>query len=152
MEISVSLPLDSDGFIRRECPRCEGQFKWHNGPANEEAESQAAPTAYHCPFCGQPADDGSWWTKEQLDYINGFAQPAALRYAQEKMASALRGNKFVKFNRSRSSGIPDVPAALSEPDDMRILTSPCHAYEPIKVPEGLSGPFHCLVCGTAFAV
>lgn len=28
MSTSTSVPLDSDGFMRRECPNCEQQFKW----------------------------------------------------------------------------------------------------------------------------
>jgi hypothetical protein len=28
VSIPMSLPLDGDGFLRRECPKCERQFKW----------------------------------------------------------------------------------------------------------------------------
>lgn len=45
MEIQVSLPLDNDGFLRRECPHYMQQFKWHHGPANEEAEAAESPAA-----------------------------------------------------------------------------------------------------------
>lgn len=38
IKVSVPIPRDADGFIRRECPHCIRQFKWHDGPANEEAE------------------------------------------------------------------------------------------------------------------
>lgn len=30
IKISVSIPLDDDGFLRRECPTCEQEFKWFN--------------------------------------------------------------------------------------------------------------------------
>jgi hypothetical protein len=33
-----------------------------------------------------------------------------------------------------------------------IVASPCHAYEPVKVPEAATGPLHCLVRGQPFAV
>ncbi len=26
--LEISMPLDSDGFLRRECPTCEREFKW----------------------------------------------------------------------------------------------------------------------------
>jgi hypothetical protein len=35
---------------------------------------------------------------------------------------------------------------------MMIVISPCHSYEPVKVPEATEGPLHCLICGTPFAV
>lgn len=151
MEISVKLPLDSDGFLRRECPRCEQQFKWHHGPANREAEEQAPSNVYYCPLCGLPAGLDEWWTHEQLDYSIGFAEPAVIRYAIDELTSVFKRNKNFKF-RSGSVDLPEVPASLVEPDDMQIVASPCHAYEPVKVPETLTGPIYCLLCGTAFAL
>lgn len=32
MSVSMSLPLDEDRFLRRECPNCERQFKWWHTP------------------------------------------------------------------------------------------------------------------------
>ncbi|GGT27906.1 hypothetical protein GCM10010271_34830 [Streptomyces kurssanovii] len=54
MEIPMNLPLDNDGFVRRECPHCVSQFKWHHGPANAEAEQQPSPAL--------PPQRG-WWSK-----------------------------------------------------------------------------------------
>jgi hypothetical protein len=65
------------------------------------------------------------------------------------------------FGSSRRSGIrfefkggdiPAAPVALTEPDDMEIVASPCHPHEPVKVPDDMTGPFHCLVCGQEYAV
>ncbi|MBE1485226.1 hypothetical protein [Plantactinospora soyae] len=149
MDISIQLPLDVDGFLRRECPHCEQQFKWHNGPANEEAEGHGPPPSYFCPHCGVPADHDSWWTHEQLDFIHGSASPAIMRSLQDELEQTFRRSKYISFKAEGDT--PNVPVALVELDDMHIITSPCHAYEPIKVPDG-SGPYHCLVCGSRFAV
>jgi hypothetical protein len=46
--------------------------------------------------------------------------------------------------------IPEVPAALAEPSDMQIIASPCHSYEPVKIPDDAAGPFHYLICGEQF--
>ena len=32
--LSITIPVDSDGFLRRECPTCERELKWL--PASEE--------------------------------------------------------------------------------------------------------------------
>lgn len=152
MDIPITLPLDSDGFLRRECPHCEQQFKWHHGPANEEAERCEDPPAYYCPLCSQPAGHDSWWTQEQVAYTEGLATPAAMRYVQDELAAAFRGNKNLRFAPGTGRDLPDVPASLTEPDDMRIVASPCHGYEPVKVPDDSSGTLYCLLCGTAFAV
>ena len=51
---SMSVPLDSDGFIRRECPTCEREFKslaaQGDAPKTELAEGGA-----YCPYCAPPA-------------------------------------------------------------------------------------------------
>jgi len=152
MSMSIPIPLDNDGFLRRECPTCGREFKWHDGPANEEAEVAPVVDVYYCPLCGAPAGPDDWWTQSQLDFIHGNAAPLAMRQMGDMLADAFKGVKGVKFE-SRSDGdIPDAPDALSEPDDMQMIASPCHAYEPIKVPEGEGGPFHCLVCGGVFAI
>jgi hypothetical protein len=152
MNIPVSLPLDSDGFLRRECPRCERQFKWHHGPADEEAVTYADPPAYYCPFCGEPATHGSWWTKEQIEYAHGMAAPKIHRFVRGEVGDIFRGTKNIAFRSAGSLDVPGFPVALVEPDDMQIITSPCHAYEPIKVPADPSACYYCLLCGERFAV
>jgi hypothetical protein len=150
--MSVSLPLDNDGFLRRECPHCEAEFKWHNGPANEEAEQAESAVTYYCPLCGEPAPADHWWTTTQLDYMQEMATPMILRRFQDELGNALRGSKHLTYKPGDGSDYPDTPSALVETDDMRIVASPCHDYEPVKVPEEVDGPLHCLVCGAAFAV
>ncbi len=152
MSTSVSLPLDNDGFLRRECPHCESEFKWHNGPANEEAEQVDAPVAYYCPFCGEPAPPDHWWTQTQLGYMQEMAAPAIMRQIQDEIGNELRCSKYFTHKPGDESDFPDTPSALVEPDDMHIINSPCHDYELLKVPEGVDGPLHCLICGSPFAV
>lgn len=151
VHVSVPIPSDSDGFIRRECPHCLRQFKWHDGPANEEAEQHAAPVTYTCPLCGQPAADNSWNTAEQVELARQVAMPQAMEMIQENLEAAFRRVKGVTYKRG-SDGTFDPPNPLTEPDDMVIVASPCHGYEPVKVPEDHTGPFYCLICGSAFAV
>lgn len=152
--MEVSLPLDSDGFLRRECPLCEQEFKWHDGPANEEAEQQPASDTYYCPHCGEPAGPDSWWTQAQLDLIDN----AQDRFIGQELGDLFKGlerstrrSKFVQFKADRVS-VPDAADPLVEPDDMTMVTSPCHSWEPIKIPEDHVGAVYCLVCGAAFAV
>lgn len=152
MSMSVSLPLDSDGFIRRECPKCEREFKWHEGPANEEAEHADVPVTYFCPLCGEPSPPDHWWTTAQLDYMQEIATPMIMRQVSAAIGDALSGSKYLTYRPGDESDLPAPPGALTEPDDMRIVTSPCHAYEPVKVPDDSDGPLYCLICGQTFAV
>lgn len=150
ISIPVTVPLDSDGFLRRECPTCERQFKWF-------VHSEADPDAelvdqYCCPLCGIPAGLDSWWTPEQLDYAQRAAGPDIDRLVQDEVNRAFKGVKGLSFkpNRNFTFGI-DAPDPLIEPDDMVIVEPPCHPNEPIKVPEEATERLHCLICGNAFA-
>ena len=148
----VSVPLDNDGFLRRECPNCHREFKWHNGPANEEAERQPAAETFYCPLCGEPAGADSGWTAAQLDLIENATE----RYIGQELGDMFKGlenssNSFLQI-KVDTPDVPDASDPLVEPDDMMVVTSPCHAWEPIKVPESHEGAIPCLVCGSAFAV
>jgi hypothetical protein len=39
---------------------------------------------------------------------------------------------------------------LVEPDDMTMVASPCHGFEPVKVADDWAEPLYCLVCGRPF--
>lgn len=140
MEYFVPVPLDSDGFLRRECPTCGEQFKWHHGPVSAQAESAPAPDSYYCPLCGQPADPDNFLTTEQVEYAQAEAMPLVLRQLQDEVPGL-----------TVTSSVAG-PPALTEPNDMQIIASPCHDYEPVKVPDDHGGPFYCLVCGAAYQV
>lgn len=151
IEVSVPIPRDSDGFIRRECPHCMRQFKWHDGPANEEAEHHAPPATYNCPLCGQPAAVDSWSTSEQVELAQQAAMPQVMEMVQDDLEAMFRGVKGMTYTRG-DDAVPDQSEPLTESDDMVIVASPCHSFEPVKVPEDHTGPLYCLVCGSPFAV
>lgn len=149
IRIPIELPLDSDGFLRRECPTCEQDFKWFS---HQEGDPDAETVdQYFCPLCGVAAGTDSWWTPTQMEYVHGVSGPTIDRQLQDSVASMFKGIKGMTFkpNRSFSLGI-ESPEALAEPDDMMIAEPPCHPSEPVKVPEGRS-KVHCLICGQEFA-
>lgn len=151
IRIPVDLPLDSDGFLRRECPACEQEFKWFS---HQQGDPEAElVTQYFCPLCGVPAGTDQWWTPEQVDYARGVGGPAIDQYVRDSVDKMLKSVKGMSFtpNRSFSLGI-ETPDALAEPDDMMIAEPPCHPNEPVKVPEENASRVHCLVCGSLFAV
>ena len=151
-EISVplSMPLDSDGFLRRECPACVEQFKWYS---HDEGDTDAEQVdQYFCPLCGVAAGTNSWWTPEQLDYAQGAAGPEIDRVIGDQIAGMVKGVKGMTYKASNDFSL-DIPEGgpLFESDDMVIVEPPCHPNEPLKVPEGRTARVHCLVCGSAFA-
>lgn len=152
ISVSVALPLDDDGFLRRECPTCEQEFKWFNhGEASDDAEQV---DQYFCPRCGQPAALDQWWTPAQLEYVQRVAAPVldgAINDMLDDVFKPLRSSKSFKVERTGrfSSDVP-TPDPLFEPNDMVIVEPPCHPNEPVKVPEETIASVFCLICGMEF--
>ena len=156
MSISMSFPLDDDGFLRRECPNCELQFKWWPTPEEENVAEEAREEveAYFCPYCYEPAPPSSWWTKEQVEYIQQLAAAEALGPPLRSMKNNLeRGNCRSKEINIEVS-VPDLspPKSLTELDDMVRVDLPCHPEEPLKVDEVWEQEVACLVCGIQYPV
>jgi uncharacterized Zn finger protein (UPF0148 family) len=153
--LSMTIPVDSDGFLRRECPTCEREFKWLATPP-DQAEDTESPQhgGYYCPYCGVQAETGSWLTKAQAE----LAQNVAMREVVDPMLKKL-GDDLKKMS-SRSGGLvsvewkqPSTPeiAPLTEADDMVRVDFSCHPTEPVKIMETWSEKPYCLICGVQYA-
>lgn len=151
MSYSMMLPLD-DGFLRRECPSCERQFKWHHGPTDNRPEDAADPDVYWCPYCGETAPPDRWWTKEQLEFATATAAGPVVNDIAEEFDRSMgrQPNTFIRVSMTRDD--PEPPTALHEPPDMVTVQSPCHPWEPIKIAKDWSSPITCLCCGIRFEV
>ena len=144
IEILINLPLDKEGFIRRECPSCKQEFKWL---AKTDSKSELA-THYFCPLCGKSAKPDSWWTPAQVEYEKGKAEVEMDRGLQNNLHKILPNSKNMSLQ-SSSKSVPDI----TEPDDMVIRESPCHKNEPFKIPENYTkGSLYCYICGNQFSI
>lgn len=157
MEIPFEIPLDSDGYLRRQCPRCERCFKWrpeNEGDEGDEGEQTAQTVLYHCPYCAEESASDQWWTDEQVDYAQGLAAIEAMRMIEKTLGPAAdrinRSSGMVKMDLDVPRVTP--PAPLFEPDDMIAVQPPCHPAEPLKVLEDWDDEIHCLICGRPFVV
>lgn len=151
MSYSMTLPLD-DGFLRRECPNCERQFKWHHGPTDERPGDAVEPDVYWCPYCGETAPPDDWWTPEQLEFAQASLAGPVMREMADEFKRSMRRQRHSLVEVSISHDEPEPPSALHELGDMIIVQSPCHPWEPIKIAEDWSRTVYCLLCGAPFAV
>jgi hypothetical protein len=145
---TISMPLDSDGFLRRECPHCTREFKWIHSESQSTTEME--PDGYHCPYCNGQSIDG-WWTRSQLAAI----EDETAYYAQSRIHEMFKGlerqsSKSVRIEAGSAPMRRNRPP-LTEPDDMTRIDFACHPGEPVKVLEGWTDPTHCLVCGQSSA-
>jgi hypothetical protein len=158
--LKMSVPLDGDGFLRRECPTCEREFKWlpsAPGEAVEDANSGTDTPSYTCPYCGIQAPAGSWATKAQVELAQSIVMREVVGPQLEEFGRELeRMNRetggLITFSAQVEHDQPITDPTLTESDDMRRVDFTCHPGEPIKVLEDWQGDVFCLVCGTAMTV
>jgi len=148
IELSMSVPLDSEGFLRRQCPTCEREFKWK--PAGEGVEETPSPEGgYFCPYCAVQAPPDSWWTEAQIEDAKARAFDQVVKPQLDKLADAAGSSGFLEVEVSVPE--PDEPPKLDEQDDMRQVVFPCHPEEPVKVLDEWDRAVHCLICGNTTA-
>jgi hypothetical protein len=146
-ELSMSLPLDDEGFLRRECPTCEREFKWLSSSSEDTGEDEVDATAldgYFCPYCGVQAAPDAWWTKPQLERMKAIVYDEVVGPELEKFKSSISrmGSGFIKASVDITR--PDSPAELSEEvNDMRQIDFSCHPDEPVKVLEAWTDQVYC---------
>lgn len=110
ISIPISLPLDEDGFLRRECPTCEREFKCLVSQDEDDARP-APPSGYHCPYCSVQAPPGSWWTKAQVEAAQALAYQEVVGPELEKLRRSID-----QLNRS-GGGLFDISAKLEVSDE-----------------------------------
>jgi hypothetical protein len=144
--IEVSLPLDSDGFLSRECPYCKMRFKLHQG----DFDGEKLPEKMFCPYCGQSATKDEFWTIEQIKYFQDIAMFKVVAPALDELENSLTGldmnSGLFGLKVSIDKGKTNMPVAPEEMDDMSLHKQTCCAIE-IKIDKTWVKGLHCIMCG-----
>lgn len=153
MELEFAISKDEDGFIWRQCPTCESRFKWHDGPLSDD-DDDVGVKAYYCPLCGALAEPSSWFTHEQIEAAKNAFTVRSQQMLGDAFNNAKKPKRNSKIKVDWKLDLPVVGIAQLEAhdDDFDLVASPCHPYEPMKVPTHEQHDFSCLVCGARFAV
>jgi hypothetical protein len=150
ISLGVSLPLDSDGFLRRECPTCDREFKWLHSVEGEQETVPVPSGGYFCPYCGVQAPSNAWFTQEQSSLITNTVTTDAVDPMIKKFGNQI--NDIARRSRgAMNANIRFTPTEkldpLTEINDMTRIIFECHPSEPIKVLDDWNEQIHCLICG-----
>jgi hypothetical protein len=159
--MSLTLPQDVSGFVRRECPDCRRTFKTRPSPedglalherlAENGSRSDLPPTRVSprrsCPYCGATAPENAWLTLEHRSYVEELAEALSsevnhrqLSIIAETMVSSA-GPTFVAM-----APLPEPEPLRREPDDLQTLYLVC-CDEEVKVHPGWRKRVFCFRCG-----
>lgn len=168
----ISLPLDSDGFLRRECPLCNKQFKvefteeerktlvqkeienylLQNDMLQRTEDSEVSDEIeYWCPYCGQIAKSNMWWTPEQLEYVqifpyNYMAEVINKQLKEWKRQFSKAGKGLISIKIDTKEMQYKEPWISPENDDLTVVSLPCCNLK-IKIEDDRSGQYYCYKCG-----
>ncbi len=145
--MSVSVPLDDDGFLGRECPSCTQTFRI-NGDDYEEL-----PDDLHlwCVYCGHREEHTGFLTQQQQDRAMRTAGDIGVQMIGQafdeafgKMARRTRGRRSTVQVNYRSK--PFYPRALPGIDEERLIR--IRQCDPCAVRYAVFGEHrYCPVCG-----
>lgn len=149
IQMSMSLPLDSDGFLRRHCPTCEREFKRFAG-SDEDDVDEAPDGGYFCPYCALQAPPDAWHTPAQLELARTLVLREVLPQMKQRLDRSIRdlergSGEFV--GGSVDIDLSDEPDELAETDDMRRVDFTCHPDDGVKVLDDWDRSVHCPECG-----
>jgi len=176
--INISVPLDDENFLRRECPFCGREFKIEISKEDLTNLAQAKLDGFlaeenkddiieedrlnndealnFCPYCGQEAHKSDWWTKEQLSYIRIFAENIMIDMVNTKLIRPLKnrysGNKsdFFSFKIEAKEMRKKEPWISPEENDMKVFKLPC-CQSSIKINDKWDKDIYCFYCGFQYS-
>jgi hypothetical protein len=145
----MAIPVDSDGFLRRECPTCEREFKWFPAAENDEGAADVPAGGYFCPYCGVQAPSDAWFTQAQLALSRSIVEVRVVEPMLDKFAGDIARSfrSAGMTTRSAPSSRAEEPDPLTEDDDMTRVDFECHPSKPLKVHDDWDQPVYCLICG-----
>ncbi|MBO6495309.1 MAG: hypothetical protein JJ978_07075 [Roseivirga sp.] len=96
LNVSVTIPLDENGMMGRECLECEQYFKLKPGTGLETDHC-------HCPYCDYEGNADTFWSQAQLEYARSIAMQKAFNKIVKPQLDKLT-NSFKQLERnSRNS-------------------------------------------------
>lgn len=137
-EVQISIPLDRDGFLSRQCPQCKARFK----VKTRKRGSGAHAYCVHCGF-GPMEEWEAWHTDEQRRYVDAVVEGHVEEMGYWLIDLAVgRTAGPCALSSPRSNAAPE-PVESDEP--MTVFTAAC-CREPVKH-DGSGGSLYCIACG-----
>ena len=168
----ISLPLDDEGFFRRQCSFCEKEFKIfltknelqdleQDGigsyllPEGQRTDQNDASIDddehFFCPYCGEMAPQSDWWTQEQLAFFRVHAENYMAKIVNDKFIKPMKRKYgrpkkgFISFHLDAKE-IKQKDAWISpEENDMSIIHLPC-CTKKMKIDELGTKTVICFFC------
>jgi hypothetical protein len=144
--IEISLPLDNDGCLSRECPYCKMRFKIHK----DDMDGEKLPAEIFCPYCGQSDSKDEFWTSEQIKYFHDIAVFKVVAPQLDEFKNSIRSLNTISSAFGLKVNVDgeeiSMPMAPEEIEDMTLRKRICCDIA-IKIDNTWTKEFYCPICG-----
>jgi hypothetical protein len=134
--VSVSVPIDNDGYFDRRCPSeaCQADFK----VLMEDWKQKVSDAQVFCPVCREEAKSTEWNTPEQYEYI----RQVGINHVRGIIGQAL-SQDATDFNRRQRPGLITISISYKPGTPTLVV--------PISAAEELRQKFTCEQCGCRYS-
>lgn len=122
-QMKVSIPLDEDGFLGRQCPDCELLFRMDA----EQYEALPDDVALWCVYCGHHGEHSEFLTAQQRDRLMRAVGDLGMQLVSRELGRAFEGLSRGN-SRARQTGVsfsyrsrPFYPRPLPGIDEERLV-------------------------------
>ena len=136
LNVSVTIPLDENGMMGRECLECEQYFKLKPGTGLETSHC-------HCPYCDYEGGADTFWTQAQLEYAKSIAVQQAFNKIIKPQLDKLT-NSFKQLERNSRNSLIQIKVKTSGNN----FSFPIKYYSESELETNLT----CDNCGLEFAI
>ena len=143
-ELSISIPLDEDGYLELECDFCKTRFMI----AGEDYENKDMPF-FFCPVCGLPNDLGTFYCPEILEKAQQLAAEWAMKEIDRAFGKTIRDinrSGIVKMSMQMPKREPDKELYKPFDDYARHKTECCQMNVKVREIDEQIG-IYCPICG-----
>lgn len=135
-QLSISIPIDDDGYFDRHCPSeaCQTDFK----VLMEDWKDKVSDARVFCPICREEAKSTEWNTLEQQEYI----RQVGINHIQGIIGKALSQDAS-DFNRRQRPGFINISMSYKPGTPTLVV--------PISTAEELRQKFTCEQCGCRYS-
>lgn len=142
--ISLSIPLDDDGFIEMECDYCKNRFMLH-----QDVFLDISNLHFFCPICGLPNDINTFYCPEVLEAAYRKAQNFMNEIIQRQLASTIKNfnkNGFISLSLDTPQRVPEKD--LYKPiNDYIIFHHHCCGVDVKALEFDVQIGLYCPICG-----
>ncbi len=146
MELSVSIPVDEDGFIEMECDYCKSRFMLHKSVYSDDAN-----LFFFCPICGLANDISAFYCSEVLEALRRKTIDYAKKQTRRILEPALKKinrNGMIKATLKMSQTGPDKELFVPINEYVRSRLDCCYVDIKARAFDIQIGVY-CPICGAS---